>query len=158
VHTLQKLNVVVKQAATGVCGLAIVCAFAGCGAAEKEVSGTPRVAASGKVEFDGKPLEAGTLSFLNQDSGNTTVITIRGGAYDVDADEGPNPGPNAVMIMGTADGKPMWANAWKGKASVGDTDFAQDFQIAGSDVKPYDPNAAAAKGADAGDTYNVGDE
>jgi hypothetical protein len=52
----------------------------------------------------------------------------------------------------------MWATGWKGQATVGDTDFTQDFKIENSKVKPYDPKAAAAKGLDEGDTYDVGAE
>lgn len=156
VDTSLKLHALMERTFAGATCLALLCAFAGCGAAEEEVAATDRVKASGKVVFDGQPLASGTVTFLNLKSGNVAVCEISDGEYACEAEEGPNPGANTVTVMGTADEKPMWAAPWTANADVGKTDFTQDFTIEKSKVKPYDPKAPSAKGMDEGDTYDVG--
>ena len=116
--------------------------LAGCGGDAVDVKKSPRVNASGKVEFDGKPVPYGTVTFINQATGNLAVCNISGGQYSNARGEGPNPGDNAVTIVGKeqADGNPMWAKAWATQVKVGDKDFKEDSSIKAADVKPFDPN------------------
>jgi hypothetical protein len=74
--------------ATGISG--------GCGP-----SGPPRVEISGKVTWDGKPLETGTISFI-PDEGQTGPMAgaqIVQGGYQIRADQGPTLGGHRVEIQ-----------------------------------------------------------
>ena len=150
----------VSTVALSVVCLSLAGSLAGCGGgAVDDSKKTPRVNATGKVEFDGKPIPAGTVAFMHQETGNVGTCTISDGTYTSDDGQGPNPGLNTVMITAkeTADGSPLWAKPWtKQQVQVGDADFTENFSIKATEVKPYDPNAAATKGLDAGDTYDVG--
>lgn len=132
---------VVSVAAAALFCLSLVCSLPGCGGAGKEGPTTPRVAASGKVEFDGKPLPAGTVTFRNHATGNTAICEISNGKYSCSADEGPNPGANVVTVMGMAKAgaDPMWARPWSKQVEVGQTDFSEDFSIPAGEVQPFDP-------------------
>jgi hypothetical protein len=129
---------------------AVVCAslavmLAGCGGDAGNAKATARVKASGKVELDGQPIPAGTVTFLHNDTGNAAVCPIDDGTYESEADQGPNPGLNAVTIDArqTEDGDPMWANSWREmNVQVADgADFTKDFKITGAEVKPFDPKS-----------------
>jgi hypothetical protein len=78
---------------------ALACCLPGCGGAPAEKGVKPRVEASGKVTFDGQPIPAGTVTFLNHESGNSAECPISDGVYECDSDAGPNPGRNTVMVV-----------------------------------------------------------
>jgi hypothetical protein len=158
VQTSLKLRSTGKRAvAASLCGLSLICSLSGCGGSSAEPPKTPRVNASGKVEFDGQPLAAGTVTFVHEEKGNTSACDISGGEFATEEGEGPTPGPNVVQVQAqTEDGKQMWAAAWRTKVTIGEGDYTETFKIESKDVKPYDPNAASQKGLDAGDTYDVG--
>jgi len=132
--TLLRL-VISTPARTAFC-LFLAGSLSGCGGGTVEGTGTT---ASGKVEFDGQPIPAGTVTFLHHDSGNFVGCEIDDGYY---SGEGPYPGKNTLMIMGkeTSDGDPMWQDPWKKVIDVGDSEFAEDFSIASDDVEPFDPS------------------
>lgn len=81
-------------ATVGLLGLAAT--VAGCGSEE---SGPPRLPVSGKVTLDGKPLEAGAITFIPAADGPATAATIAEGAFQVARAEGPSPGPYKVEII-----------------------------------------------------------
>jgi hypothetical protein len=124
--------------------LAVILSGCGGGAAG-DGKATTRVNASGKVEVDGKPIPAGTVTFLHNDTGNMAVCPIDDGTYESESDQGPNPGLNAVIIEAreTEDGNPMWATNWKQQnVQVADgKDFTEDFKVDGSKMKPFDPKS-----------------
>ena len=134
----------VSTTATSAVCFALAFCLQGCGG--EDVKGTdnnPRVNASGKVEFDGKPVAAGTVTFLQAETGNYAICEIYDGTYESEDGAGPNPGKNAVSIVAkeTADGYPLWQQAWKKQVEVGTTDFTEDFAIKASEIKPLDPNS-----------------
>lgn len=122
----------------------LACTLPGCGGATADGKTTDRIKASGKVELEGKPIPAGTVTFLHNDTGNIAVCPIDDGTYESESDQGPNPGLNAVIIDAkeTEDGDPMWANSWrKQNVQVADgAEFTEDFKITGGEVKPFDPS------------------
>jgi hypothetical protein len=125
-------------------GLMLV-GFSGCGGGgggKKEGASKPRVSASGKVEFDGNPIPAGTVSFMNLQTGNIAVCPIYNGSYSSKRGEGPNPGENTVNIVGreSEDGDPMWAGAWTKKVTVDESGYKGDFSISSDQVRPFDPS------------------
>lgn len=123
--------------------LALVGAMSGCGGGAADGHVTERVNVSGTVKFDGQPLPAGTVTFMNHQTGNMAICEIDDGEYENESGEGPNPGTNTVQIMGkeSADGNPMWARPWTKEINVGDSDFEQDFEIQSSEVEPFDPSS-----------------
>lgn len=129
-----------RMAAPGL-SLLLACCLSGC-LGGVEPPKTPRVDASGKVDFDGQPLPAGTVTFLHHDTGHMAICMIKDGYYESESGEGPNPGTNTVTIMGkeTADGYPMWQRPWTKDVQVGEEDFAEDFSIKSSEVKALDPS------------------
>ncbi len=56
-------------------------AIIGCGG-ESVPAGRERVSAYGKVSFDGKPVPAGSVSFLHTASGNSGYCPIVNGEYE----------------------------------------------------------------------------
>jgi len=123
--------------------LGLAAGLSGCGGGV-EPPETERVNASGKVEFDGKPVPAGTVSFLHESTGHNAICTISDGTYESTSGKGPNPGKNVVMITAqeSAEGNPMWGQPWKKRVEVGDADFAEDFTIPADQVRPFDPKNA----------------
>jgi hypothetical protein len=94
---------------------------AGCGGDKVDKSkgvSKPRVGAAGKVDYDGKPLEAGTIGFTNKDTGNSMSAVITNGEFNLKAEEGPNPGENNVLVTGKekADGPILWT--WNSKVDI----------------------------------------
>jgi hypothetical protein len=71
------------------------------------------------------------------------VCLIDNGEYASESGQGPNPGQNTVTVIGmeSADGNPLWGGAWMKKVDVGDGDVTEDFEIAKTDVKPFDPKS-----------------
>jgi hypothetical protein len=80
--------------AFALCALAV--SALGCG------SGSDRVAISGKVTFDGQPVDKGQIVFAPQAAGFTAVAPIIAGAYAIPADKGASPGA-AYTVRITAD-------------------------------------------------------
>lgn len=77
-------------------GIASLMAIAvGCGAGKVE-----RVAITGSVSFDGKPIEDGQIAFVPQGGGFNGVGAIKNGKYDISSDRGPSPGPCTIRITG----------------------------------------------------------
>jgi hypothetical protein len=64
-------------------------------------SGPPRVEISGKVTWDGKPLETGTISFIPEEGlvGPMAGAQIVRGEYQIRADQGPTVGDHRVEIQ-----------------------------------------------------------
>jgi hypothetical protein len=75
-------------------------AVAGCSTDPSEVDTLPRVAVSGTVTLDGKPLPEGRLQFLPDasSSGIITVGEIKDGKFSIDRASGPIPGKYRIMV------------------------------------------------------------
>ncbi len=71
----------------------------GCGGGEQ---GAPTVKVSGKVTFDGAPLEKGTITFEpSNDKGGPSSAAIQSGAYTADVELGPKRVRfSAVKVLG----------------------------------------------------------
>jgi hypothetical protein len=76
--------------------LALAAPLVGCGA------GHNRVAMSGKVTFDGRPVEQGQIVFAPQGAGFTAAAPIVAGAYAIPAAKGASPGVSYTVRI-TAD-------------------------------------------------------
>jgi hypothetical protein len=79
--------------------LALVC-VAGCGKGDS----SGRVAISGSVTFQGKPLDQGTIQFTSADPGGKQAISggmIKDGKFGLPADKGVPPGKYRVRITST---------------------------------------------------------
>jgi len=77
-------------------------AVAGCSSATTEVDTLPRVAVSGSITLDGKPLPEGKLQF-QPDAASTGIIAIgeiKDGRFSIDRASGPVPGTYRVMVSG----------------------------------------------------------
>ena len=144
----ESTRVASMAAAVAVCFSLAGC-FGGGGPPQKNVS--DRVPVSGKVTFDGEPIEAGTVTYMNIETGNSAVCEIDGGYYESESDLGANPGKNTVMIVGkpSEDGDPMWNGSWTTQVDVGKTEFTEDFEITSQEVAPYD--AASSRPVDTDD-------
>ena len=77
----------------------------GCGGASDSL---PRQAVSGSVTLDGKPLEAGSITFDPVDEGKAGAVNagalISGGSYSIPRDKGLTPGAYRVSVV-AASGK-----------------------------------------------------
>jgi hypothetical protein len=102
----------------------------------------PRVGAAGKVEYEGKGLEAGTIGFTCKDTGNSATCVITNGVFTCKPEEGPNPGENAVLVVAKekADGPILWT--WSSKVDVPEGGLtAGEFSVkAKATKKPAKPN------------------
>ena len=79
--------------------LAVVIAMqGGCGSARR----SQRVAMSGRVKFEGKPLANGTILFVTPAgvAGREAMARITDGHYSIPRDAGPQPGVFDVKILG----------------------------------------------------------
>jgi hypothetical protein len=86
---------------------------AGCG--KSDPSG--RVAISGSVTFQGKPLDQGTIQFTSADAGGKAAISggmIKDGKFSVPADKGLPPGKYRVQISSPDTGSAGAAPAMPG--------------------------------------------
>lgn len=143
VFRMTKVRSFFQGAAFVIC-LSLIASLPGCGGgADKKGAPKPRVNVSGKVEFDGKPVPAGTVTFINATTGDIATCKISDGSYSNARGEGPNSGDCAVTIVGMdkADGTPLWGGAWTKQVKVGEKDFKEDFSIKSSDVKPFNPKS-----------------
>ncbi len=90
---LNRMNCILWQ-------LSVVClcaAFAGC--SKREYSGAQRFPLSGKVTYEGQPIDMGSISFLPQ-GGDQRVSGgyIMGGEYSVPEAQGANAGKHRIEI------------------------------------------------------------
>lgn len=120
---------------------AMVSIGCGGGAGSGKGKSKPTVSAAGKVEYDGKALALGVISFTSKDTGNQVSCPVKEGAYSCDKDAGPNPGENAVLITGkeSADGPVVWSWASKvnvPEAGLTDGNFTVDAKKAKKAPKP----------------------
>jgi hypothetical protein len=74
---------------------AMVATCTGCGGS----SGPEKVAVSGVVSVDGKPVTQGTIAFVSLEGGRTTATQIKDGVYGIPRGDGPFPGPQKVTIQ-----------------------------------------------------------
>jgi len=90
-------SMVAKQAWLGVAAVWLVAAaVVGCGGGEPEGKG---VAFSGKVSFDGAPVEEGTITLVPQGGAEAPVTaSISDGAFETTRATGPSPGKYRVEI------------------------------------------------------------
>jgi hypothetical protein len=65
----------------------------GCGGGDAK-----RLAVSGRVTFDGQPIDQGQIIFSPTREGFTAVGAIAGGAYTIESQKGPSPGAYVVRI------------------------------------------------------------
>ncbi len=75
----------------------VVLAFTGCGS-EPAYKGPLRIPLSGKVTFDGAPMDGGTIAFIAVGKGNPAGGSITAGTYTVSEEQGANAGPYRVEI------------------------------------------------------------
>jgi hypothetical protein len=68
---------------------------AGCGGE----AGPPRRPVSGAITLDGKPLDAGTITFLPAEGGIPATAELLAGSFATDRTRGPTPGPYRVEIV-----------------------------------------------------------
>jgi hypothetical protein len=86
---------------TPLCALALCCFLSGCGGSEKPVGdgGPPRIPVSGKITYDGKPIDGGTIAFDPKAEGlRPTGGPIVNGEYNVPLEKGGNAGPYLIKI------------------------------------------------------------
>ena len=72
----------------------------GCSSATEGIREIPRVAVSGEVTLDGKPLPEGKIELvpLGSESGDTAVADIQDGRFSIIRAVGPSPGKHKVKI------------------------------------------------------------
>jgi hypothetical protein len=75
-------------------------AAAGCSSDSSEVDTLPRVAVSGTITLDGKPLPEGKLQFQPDASGSGIIAVgeIKDGKFSIDRISGPVPGKYRIMV------------------------------------------------------------
>ena len=80
------------------------CWLSGCGGATDDL---PRVAVSGRVTLDGKPLDTASISFQPDGQDNKSPVAVGGsvmaGSYSIAKAEGPTPGKYRVSIDSSGD-------------------------------------------------------
>lgn len=96
---------------TAAIGLALV-ALLGCGRADRD-----RVAVSGQVTFDGRPLENGQLVFEPRGQGRMAIAQLVDGRYSIAAERGPTAGHYIVRITAA---RPTGEQASGGPTSGGE--------------------------------------
>jgi hypothetical protein len=72
----------------------IAIAAVGCGSADPN-----RLPVAGTVTVDGRPLDAGTITFLPVEGGPPASVTIEAGTFAIDAGSGPGSGPCQVEVV-----------------------------------------------------------
>ncbi len=122
-------------------GLALA-AVVGCG----DASEPPRLAVSGKVTLDGKPLPAGQLTFVPLDGRTASVAEVRDGAFRADGADGPAAGRYQVAIYAVeSTGKTIPSPDVPGATIVEERDLIPDRYNVKSEltaeVKPDGENA-----------------
>jgi hypothetical protein len=89
-------------------GLTLSLSLAGCGGDGDD--GLPRVAVSGSVTLDGKPLASGAISFMPESQGQVNPVSVGAvisrGSYTIPREQGPTPGKYRVGIISVEDGPP----------------------------------------------------
>jgi hypothetical protein len=119
--------------------VSFLAAMNGCGETGAGAVKRPRAAASGKVEFDGTPIPAGSVVFLHVDSGIYSTCPISNGFYKSPRGDGPIEGKNVVSVIGleSEDGAPLWAGAWNREVEVQGSRFHEDIEVKSEEVKPH---------------------
>lgn len=86
----------IKMQVAGLSCLLILSGLIGCGSKP----GLERSAVSGKVTFDGKPVENGLIAFIpsGETKGPSAGAAIKNGEYTIPKEIGPTPGPHRVEI------------------------------------------------------------
>jgi hypothetical protein len=80
-----------------ICFVPLCVVAAGCGGSEYE--GARRFPLSGKVSFNGEPVDVGSISFIPlQKDGRVSGGTIADGAYSVEEAQGANAGKHRIEI------------------------------------------------------------
>ena len=119
--------------------LLLVATVTGCGGGggKADPAKKPTVAASGKVEYEGSPLEQGTITLISADTGNSVSAPVKAGAYSFGAASGPNTGKSSVLITGkdSAEGPPTWTYASQVDVPAGGL-TGGDFKVTKKDTKP----------------------
>ncbi len=117
------------------CRLTIILGLAysicGCGGTEADSKGW---SATGTVDYEGNPLAAGEISFMNIGTGNAASGSITDGTFSISAVTN---GSQGVLILGKEkpDGEPTWQ--WSGKADVPEGGLKDvKFTITAKDTKP----------------------
>jgi len=87
----------------------VISALVGC---ESRQGG--RVAVSGSVSYDGKPLESGQVVFEPQGPGRMAIAQVVDGHYSIARERGPMPGKYVVRITAA---RPTGAKASSGRLS-----------------------------------------
>lgn len=111
---------------------------AGCGGS----SGSNRVVVHGKVQQAGKPLDAGTITFLPVEGhkGPSASTLIASGTFNFTQEDGPVPGPHRVQINVSPNQKklpgppgssaPAAKSDWNYEVTVPDQGpFERDFEL-----------------------------
>jgi hypothetical protein len=127
---------------TGTLGLVLAIA-SGCGGVG---DGIERQAISGRVTFDGKPLDHGEITLSPIQAGPSAGGTIAAGTFKIGRSGGPSAGKYRVMIMSIqltgrqvrdADGPPSSKVAEKANVIPARYNFKSDVEI---EVKREGPN------------------
>ena len=81
-----------------ICGCLLAATFAGC--SRQEYAGAKRYPLSGRVTYDGQPIDLGSISFLPLNDGEQRVSGgyIENGAYSVPEAQGANAGKYRIEI------------------------------------------------------------
>ena len=118
--------------------VSIVTVGCGDGGAKPKGSSTPKVKVTGTVKLDGNPVPGGSITYLSTATGNAAVGTIKDGAYEIPAKDGPNPGESGVIIKGKeeANGPEVWIWSSKTPVKVGADSHKEYFAIDKKNTKP----------------------
>lgn len=120
-------------------GGVLLLSLCGCGSSGEGATKRDRASASGKVEFDGKPIPAGAVVFTHIESGTVVSCPITNGSYANERDAAPVIGKSAVSVVGMdkVDGKNLWNGIWSKQVEVKAPKFAEDFSVQADQVKPF---------------------
>jgi hypothetical protein len=126
--------------------LVLCVAIAGCG--EPEYSGATRYPLSGKVTYDGEPIDLGSIAFLPTSGGDQRVSggEIIDGAYSVEEARGANAGKYRVQIRWQKRTGKQVKDAW--------TDEMVDERAEGLPAKFHDSTELTAEVSPAQRTFD----
>ena len=132
-------STVLRYAARGMFVVSLLLASVGC---EKHLSipkspDRPSVAASGTVTLDGNPVQIGSVTYINIETGKKSIGTIKDGAFNIEAKVGPKPGIYGVMIRGKddPDGPDVWLWNPKSNSKVEGDSHKEEFALEKADLK-----------------------
>lgn len=132
-----ELRVAKGRCAAGLCGVMLL-VLGGCGSSGEGSVERARASASGKAEFDGKPIPTGAVVFIHLESGTTVSCPISNGRYANERNAAPLVGDNSVSLIGLdqVDGKQLWNGTWSKPVKVQGSKFQEDFNVLTSELKP----------------------